>query len=54
MKHSHEYKFVWLPTPLYKLRGPHWHPTGRYAWLERVRIVRTIYGDTVYVDEKEA
>lgn len=43
-------RFAWLPVPLSTLRGAHWHRTGRRAWLRRVRVVLTFWGDVVYTE----
>lgn len=42
-------KFAWLPLPISELRGNRWYWTGKRAWLERVRVVTTTWGDTIYV-----
>lgn len=46
-------RFAWLPMPLSELRGDCWHATGRHAWLRKVRVVNTIWGDTLYVSLRD-
>lgn len=42
-------KFAWFPVRLSELRGRTMHRTGHTAWLRRVTVVTTLWGETFYL-----
>lgn len=44
----HKRVYAWWPVELSELRYPHWHRTGRWAWLTHVVRITTVWGDTFY------
>ncbi|MDN5939861.1 MAG: hypothetical protein L0H83_14540 [Salinisphaera sp.] len=42
-------KFAWWPVRLSECRDRTWHYTGRRAWLRRVTVVKTVWGETFYI-----
>lgn len=51
-------KFCWFPVELYVYKSKQcrhgtgqWQPTGKKAWLRRVRMVKTVWGETFYTDK---
>jgi hypothetical protein len=42
-------RFAWWPVPLSEFRDGYWYRTGEQAWLEKVSVKKTIWGDILYV-----